>query len=172
MTAWQHPMDQCEACGQDILLRPEVTEDTRLAYMPYCPRCDAGEPVVVPRQRTRWADDPVGGVPSSWISAEPALRAVTAASPSPRPVAGSASASARSRGGDPQSGVDLWWDGGDGGGRHRSEDDSLDAKWARFVAGSEEDDEEDAPASEGSFAFGGEDVPRRRRMRFGLRKSA
>jgi hypothetical protein len=166
MTAWQHPTDQCEACGQDILLWPEITPDARLTYVRYCPRCDAGEPVVEPRQRVQW-NDTAADTESSWFAAGPSPQPVAATAASSR-ARYAATESPRARHDVPQRDLDLWWDGSDGGGRHRSDD--LDAKWARFVASSDEDDD-DMAASEGSFAFGGEDAPRRKR-RFGLRRSA
>jgi hypothetical protein len=118
----------------------------------------------------QWTTDQAEDAESSWFASAPSSEpAAAAAQPSRARYA--ATEPPRARHESPQGDVDLWWDGSDGGGgRHRSED-PLDAKWARFVAGSEEYDEDTTP-SEGSFAFGGEDVPRRRRMRFGLRKSA
>jgi hypothetical protein len=159
-------MDQCDACGQDILLWPEITpDDARLTYVRYCPRCDAGEPVVTPRQRVQAPDQLETG--SAWFADAPSLRPVATMVSSPRPSVRQASPTdGADATGD---GIDLWWDGRNRGGRQTSED-SVDAKWARFVAGSDEYDE-DMASSEGSFAFGGEDVPRRRRARF-LRRSA
>src|SRR5690349_12712945 len=166
MTAWQHPTDRCDVGGQDILLWPEITPDARLTYVRYCPRCDAGEPVVEPRQRVQW-NDTAADTESSWFAPGPAQPvAATAASSRARYAA---TESPRARHDTSQRDLDLWWDGSDGGGRHRSDDRA--AKWARFVASSDEDDADDMAASEGSFAFGGEDVPRRKR-RFGLRRSA
>ena len=175
MSAWQHPLERCDACGQDILLRPDITNDARLTYVQYCPRCDADEPVVTRRERAPWADRPIDAE-SFWAMTGDEVRDNTAAAqapvastPPPAPPVGSPPRRDTSS----ASGLDLWWDGADRSGQHRgSEADSLDARWARFVAAGEEDDEDMSNASEGSFAFGGEDAPRRKRMRFRLRQSA
>jgi hypothetical protein len=39
VNAWQHPIERCRACGQDILLRPEITQDLRMVYVRHCPGC-------------------------------------------------------------------------------------------------------------------------------------
>jgi hypothetical protein len=49
VNAWQHPLERCRACGQDILLQPEITQDLRMVYVRQCSGCgpsgaDSGEP--------------------------------------------------------------------------------------------------------------------------------
>jgi hypothetical protein len=39
VNAWQHPLEQCGACGQDILLHPEITPDLRMVYVRQCSGC-------------------------------------------------------------------------------------------------------------------------------------
>jgi hypothetical protein len=175
VSAWQHPLERCPACGQDILLRPEVTSDARLIYVRYCLVCDAGEAVPTPRARPPWADVSIDAG-SLWANTERPLQAVevevSAAAASPQP---SPSHRPSRAGGDAPSpgGLDLWWDGPDGG-RHRNADapDSLDERWARFVAGEDEDDDDMPLAAKGAFAFGSEDIPRRRWSKLRLRQSA
>jgi hypothetical protein len=177
MSAWQHPLERCDACGQDILLHPDITSDVRLTYVEYCPRCDADEPVVTPRQRAPWADRRLDAE-SFWAMTGQELELDATPAPSPAATvaptaAGFAPQPAQSpptpkRTTAPAEDVDLWWDGGDDG-RHRAAD-PLDVRWARFVNAGEDDD--DLLGSEGSFAFGGEEAPRRRRSWFRLRESA
>jgi hypothetical protein len=39
VNAWQHPIERCRACGEDILLRPEITPDLRMVYVRRCLSC-------------------------------------------------------------------------------------------------------------------------------------
>ncbi len=169
MSAWQHPQDRCTDCGQDILLGPQITSDARLIHVRYCPACDAGEPIVEPPVRRRTFAAAGVDAEEFWARTERRERATSAAPPANvtasahrAPPAAAASAARED--------IDLWWDGEADGGRHRAEM-SLDARWARFV-GDDEDGDDMPLAAEGSFSFGVEDGPRRRRSLFRLRQSA
>jgi len=193
VSAWQHPTDSCPACGQDILLRPEVTYDIRMVYVRYCPRCDAGEPVVAPREHaasswsidadTFWTPAPAGSRSAGLQGSETASNGVAATS-------AAAATPANGRFDRRQSGLELWWNGaGDdaaGVDGARSADDPdrartrMDERWAAFAANDtfddDRDDDEMPMAAEGSFSFGTEDIGRHRRVRFArprrLRQSA
>jgi hypothetical protein len=166
VSAWQHPFERCSDCGQDILLWPEVTPDSHLVYVRACPRCDAGEPIAMPRERSPWADEPLDRE-ASWRVTERPTEPVEAEGASPRPI-GSVPQMAERVAAPASGAIDLWWDGWEDG-RHRAAG-TIDDRWARFAAG---DDEDDLPlAAEGTFVFGSEDVPRRRRSMFRLRQSA
>jgi hypothetical protein len=169
VSAWQNPTDACLKCGQDILLRPEITSDVRMIHVRYCPRCDGGEPIVESGERPRrmrmdaeliWGNRTDGPNP-------PLQHAASAHG------AGSGSAgAAASRHHGAQDGVDLWWDGDGAGSPRHGQLTGMDARWARFAAdgsggSSDDDDDEMSMASEGSFSFD-VDGGRRRRARFAL----
>ena len=159
VSAWQHPTDRCTACEQDILLRPEITPDLRLLYVRYCPRCDASEPVATPRERVpaRELEAAIWGANREPAPPrEPIDAGAVAANMWTLPPGQTAS----------RKGMDLWWDGD--ADRNDGQLTGSDARWARFAAGDrgDLDDEDETPlAADGTFAFGGDNVGKRRRSK-------
>ena len=145
MTAWQHPTGTCARCASDILLKPEITQDLRLIYVEFCPRCDAGEPAPVPWRHRSVAR---GNTEVFWersAEAQPA-RHLAAVASRPREAAK-----------EPED-LDLWWEGG---AKHAR---TMETRWAAFGPRGDEDDDGSPIAADGTFSF---DAPAKRKRRFG-----
>jgi len=153
VSAWQHPTDRCPFCGQDILLRPEVTADIRLVYVQYCPACDAGEAMLTAGFAAMLDEN------SLWAPSE---QPATVVSLGDR-TAAAAPLAARAANSD----VDLWWDGDSD--RADQSLRGLEARWAAFAPADADEDDDEPMAADGSFSFGTEELPQRRQRRFGLR---
>jgi hypothetical protein len=153
-----------------------------MVYVRYCPWCDAGEPVVAPREHgsSSWSIDPH----AFWATAGVATSPAETNGPVPA-TAGVASATDPASG-RRRNGLELWWSGSGGHDPASTDGDGIDSqrtrmdeRWAAFAASNsmnDDDDDEMPPSAEGSFVFGSEDIGRRRRLRFArplrLRQSA